>query len=77
MMKWFFNYFTPFTEKLSISQVVEAPETEVYLNATTKSFPLNEETSTLPELTNPAKFAKSVSKFGVFLTQVVVATLPV
>jgi hypothetical protein len=49
-------YFVPFTAKLSTSQVVDAPDTEVYLKATTISFPLKELTSTFPEFTNPAKY---------------------
>ena len=70
-------YFVPFTAKLSTSQVVDAPDTEVYLKATTISFPLKELTSTFPEFTNPAKLAKSVSSAGLVLVQLVVETEPV
>jgi hypothetical protein len=72
-------YLVPFTAKLSTSQVVDGTDVEVdvYLKATTISFPLKELISTFPEFTNPAKLAKSVSSAGLVLVQLVVETEPV
>ena len=48
------DYLDPFTVKLSTSQDVEAPATEVYLKATTISLLRKVFKFTLPEPTNPA-----------------------